>query len=127
MRLVTIQKEDTHAVVAATLSRRNLLTLLTRIYAPERATITMNGLHRGVAYYLGITAETDEAHYPDRGPGPITTSVEQALQIAADLLNQVEDSLGEDDKTMIGYGLEKTANQIGYLATQLAGRSVQIV
>lgn len=129
-----IDKRDKFNVAAA-VSRRNLLTLLHKSYTPESAkTLTITGLDgSGDPCHFSLRAESDEDHYKDRPfpPGPVGCQVGVALQIAVDLLNQVEDALSsspdpeatEHEREV----LEKVANTIGWVATKVASRYMEVV
>lgn len=64
--------ETTPAGLRVVLSERNLRALLSKLTMPDSAcTITMEGVY--------VSAEPDDQHYADRGPGPMHPHTEADL------------------------------------------------
>lgn len=62
--------------VIVRLSRRNLLSLLTKLDHPESARTIYRDTDGG---FLAVVAESDEAHYKDRQPGPMVGWTEREI------------------------------------------------
>lgn len=72
---------DEEIVVGVVLSKRNLLTLLTKLTLPGSAcTIYKDGIY--------VSAEADDVHYQGREPGPMIPATERQI---AELAEFVED------------------------------------
>ena len=115
---------DTH-VVRGTVSRRNLLTLLTKLHTPESSrslSITDDKARLFVLY-----AQSDKDHYLDRpAPSPVLVSSSAVLQIAADLVEQVADGtgMGDDFDRKV---FNSVAHTLAYLRSRVDAQPVGIV
>lgn len=64
---------DQGAVMMVTLSKRNLLTLLSKVDNPNSAR-TIYKVNGGV--YVGVKAEPDDVHYGEQKPGKMDDAAE---------------------------------------------------
>lgn len=118
MRLDTLQPHNIRLVV----SRRNLLTLLSKLYKPGSgrtitALLAVRGADRTPVHVV-LVSEPDETHYVERDnpPRPLAIQGQAALQVAVDLIEQVSDALEDDFRSA---ALDKLATQVSYQRAKL--------
>lgn len=110
--------------VRATVSRRNLLTLLGKVNNPaSHATLTVGS---PTGHLLSLKAEPDDTHY-DRPPGRAQQDAGHILLVARDLVAQINEAVGPALDDDLAHALALEVRALDLLAEDLKGHSAVII